>query len=318
MTMCLICGNATSFFLEKDGYEYQKCPACGLVFVHPQPKAEHLHHEVYSEKAGYQKHKKKDLSIIKETPHIKKILDYLESDLFLYSQEQQNSSCSVRDVHNVCVSPRLLDVGCSSGEFLYAAKKRGFETYGVELNSLTANIAEANGLNVKIGTLEDAHFENDIFDAVFLGDIIEHVPNPRALLIECERILKQGGVLIISTPNLDSFWAKATFKLYAWFTIPWSVLTPPHHLFQFSESNLKKLLKEFGFNTSVLWFRRPPKLTYELGSLHVWGKFKRKKNIKNLLFLMFSFSFYTVLYALDVLITSLKKKDFGMIMVFQK
>src|SRR3989344_5033938 len=231
---CLVCSNSTDFFLEKDGYEYQKCPQCGLVFVYPQPKAEYLHHEVYSEKAGYQKHKKRDLSVVKENSHIKKILDHLESNLFSYSQEYQNESSFAYDPREVGVRPRLLDVGCSSVEFLYAAKKRGFDSYGVELNELTAKIAQANGLNVKRGTLEDACFESNFFDVIFLGDIIEHIENPRTLLTECSRVIKEGGTLVISTPNLDSFWAWATFQLYKQFSIPWSVLTPPHHLFQFS------------------------------------------------------------------------------------
>ena len=63
---CIICGNRTTFFLEKDGYAYQKCSSCGLVFVHPQPHDKYLDKEIYSEKSGYQSHKKKDLSTVKE------------------------------------------------------------------------------------------------------------------------------------------------------------------------------------------------------------------------------------------------------------
>lgn len=294
---CHICNNQTSFFLEKDGYKYQKCPVCGLVFVYPQPTEEHLHEDVYSEKAGYQKNRKKDLSATKKSPHMKKILDFLI----------QNNTRG-----------KLLDAGCSSGIFLYYAKQRGFETYGVELNELTARIAIANGLNVKIGTLEAAQYRDNFFDVIFLGDIIEHVPNPRDLLAECRRILKAGGILVISTPNMDSFWAKATFKLWKWFKIPWSVLTPPHHLFQFSEDNLKRFLKENEFTAVTTWFRRPPTLMYELGSLHLWGKWKREKTPKNFFFMFFSFAAYTKLYVLDLLLTPIKKKDFGIIVVSKK
>ena len=294
---CSICNIKTSFFLKKDGYNYQKCSICGLVFVYPQPSELELHEDVYSEKAGYQKHKKKDLSEIKENSHIKKILDFL-----------------VR----VNIQGKLLDVGCSSGEFLYFAKQRGFETYGVELNELTAHIAIKNGLTVHIGTIEDAQYADNFFDVIFLGDIIEHVKDPRALLTECRRILKSGGTLIVSTPNLDSFWARVTFKLYQWFKIPWSVLTPPHHLFQFSENNLKQFSKENEFSPTATWFRRPPPLKYELGSLHLWGKFKREKTIKNFLFMFFAFWAYMKLYALDILVTPFKKRDFGMIVVFKK
>ena len=197
-------------------------------------------------------------------------------------------------------------------------KTKRVETHGVELNELTARIAIANGLNVHTGTLQDARYEDNFFDVVFLGDIIEHVPNPRELLIESKRILKKDGMLIVSTPNLDSFWARATFKLWKWFKIPWSVLTPPHHLFQFSKDNLKLFLANNGFSSVAAWYRPPPTLMYEIGSLHLWGKFKREKTFKNFFFMLFSFAVYTKLYVLDLLVTPFKQKDFGMIVIAQK
>ncbi|MBI2108845.1 MAG: class I SAM-dependent methyltransferase [Parcubacteria group bacterium] len=292
---CLICNNKTAFFVEKDRYGYQKCPACGLVFVNPQPDERHLQEEVYSKKAGYQKHRKK--LAVKESRHIKKILNYLQ-----------------KTVSN----GKLLDVGCSNGDFLFFAKQRGFETYGVEINELTAEIARSRELNVKQGTLKDAHYADNFFDTVFLGDIIEHVKNPKELLVESHRVLKSTGVLVISTPNLDSFWAKTTFKLYKRFNISWSVLTPPHHLFQFSEDNLKQFLTQNGFTPMTAWFRRPPTLLYELGSLHLWGKWKRQKTLKNFFFMFFAFGAYVKLYVLDILITPWKEKDFGMILCSKK
>ena len=294
---CIVCNSKTTFFISKDGYSYDRCPVCRLIFVHPQPSQRELHEDVYSEKAGYQKNRKKDLSATKESPHMKKILNFL--------------------VRNK-ISGKLLDVGCSSGIFLYFAKQKGFETHGVELNELTARIAIANGLNVHTGTLQDTRYEDNFFDVVFLGDIIEHVPNPRELLIESKRILKKDGMLIVSTPNLDSFWARATFKLWKWFKIPWSVLTPPHHLFQFSKDNLKLFLANNGFSSVATWYRPPPTLMYELGSLHLWGKFKREKTFKNFFFMFFSFAAYTKLYVLDLLVTPFKQKDFGMIVCLTK
>ena len=201
---------------------------------------------------------------------------------------------------------------------MYFAKLRGFEPYGVEVNEFTAEVAQSRGLNIKRGTLAEAKYPEKFFDVVFLGDIIEHVSDPHSLLVECKRILKSGGTLVISTPNLDSFWARATFKLHAMFNIPWSVLTPPHHLFQFSRGNIEFFLKNNGFITVASWFRRPPTLMYELGSLHLWGKWKREKTFKNFFFMLFSFAAYTKLYMLDLLITPFKKKDFGMIIACKK
>jgi len=293
---CHICQSKTSFFLSKDGYDFKECPQCGLIFVDPQPDQKFLAEEVYSKKSGYQKHKVKDLSKTKPDRIRKKIL---------------------RDIRVLKPNGQLLDVGCSSGEFLYHAKDAGFDVCGVELNSGTADVARTNGLDVRTGTLEDAHFPSASFDIVFLGDIIEHVPDPRAFINESARILKPDGIMVIVTPNLDSRWAKTGRILYLWFNIPWSSLTPPYHLFQFSISNLETLLRGIGFEIKESWFHSPPTLKYELGSLHLWGKYKRERSLRNFLFMLFAFIVYTKLYILNRLISPFSKNDFGMVVLAQ-
>ncbi|MBI4120923.1 MAG: class I SAM-dependent methyltransferase, partial [Parcubacteria group bacterium] len=283
--------------LEKDGYTYRECPHCGLVFIDPQPEQAFLAEEVYSEKAGYQKGKTKDLSQTR--------LDGVRARL-------------LGDIQRLKPDGRLLDVGCSSGKFLYHAKKAGFDVAGVELNALTAEIGRANGLDVKVGTLEEARFGNAEFDVVFLGDIIEHIRDPRAFVKEAARVLKENGLLVIVTPNLDSRWAKMGRTLYAWFGIPWSSLTPPYHLFQFSVNNLEMLLNELGFTVKKRWFHRPPTLKYELGSLHLWGKYKQEKTLRNLLLMLFAYASYTQLYLIDMILVPFSKKDFGMVMMSRR
>lgn len=297
MPPCHVCGREAVFLLEKDGSPMFECPGCRLVFTHPQPSLDFLAGEVYSEKSGYQKHKERNLEKTKPDKIRKRIL---------------------RDLMRRKSGGRLLDVGCSNGEFLYHAGKAGFDVCGVELNPRTADIARANGLNVKSGTLGGAHFSDGEFDVVFLGDIIEHVPDPRAFLKESARILANDGVLVIVTPNLDSRWARLGRALYRLFGIPWSSLTPPHHLFQFSIRNLEMLLEEAHFGVKERWFHRPPTLKYELGSLHLWGRVKREKTPEAFLFMLFAFTAYTVLYALDVALPPFSKQDFGMVVFSEK
>lgn len=294
---CHVCHTEAPFLLTKDGYDFKECPHCGLVFVDPQPEDRFLAEEVYSEKAGYQKGKTKDLSQTK--------LDGIRARI-------------LRDIKRFKPKGRLLDVGCSSGKFLYHAQKAGFDVAGVELNPITAEIARANGLNVKTGTLEEAHFTDSEFDVVFLGDIIEHVRDPRAFLKESARVLKGDGLLVVVTPNLDSRWAKMGRVLYRWFGIPWSSLTPPHHLFQFSVTNLEMLLREVGFEVKKQWFHRPPSLKYELGSLHVLGEYKKERTLKSFLFMLWSFILYTKLYVLDMVLRPFSEKDFGMVVISTK
>src|SRR5579884_4252804 len=240
---CIICNRKADFLLIKDGYYLFRCPKCSLVFVHPQPSFKTLKKEVYSVSAGYQSGKAQDLSKVKEHPNNIKVLEYFEKNR---------------------IKGKLLDVGCSNGEFMFSAKKRGFEVFGVELNPATARIAKANKLNVVIGTLDRAKFKINYFDVIFLGDVIEHMSDPRALLEQCHTLLKSSGIITIITPNLDCFWAKATFWLFIKLKIPWSSVTPPFHLFQFSTLNLESLLKLSKFEPVKVWYNPPPPLSYEL------------------------------------------------------
>lgn len=103
---------------------------------------------------------------------------------------------------------RLLDVGCSSGALLMAARTMGFEAEGVEVSERAAATARRAGLKVFTGLLESARFPDASFDAETLIELIEHLRDPRPLLAECRRILKPGGILLATTPNAASWTAR--------------------------------------------------------------------------------------------------------------
>jgi len=112
---------------------------------------------------------------------------------------------------------RYLDIGCSDGFTLGVAKKYGLNSYGVETAKRPGNIAKKNGFNVHIGSLESAQFKNNSFDIISLFEVIEHIPDPSTLLKEISRILKNDGILIISTGNTQSVSAsilKANWDYY--------------------------------------------------------------------------------------------------------
>lgn|SRR5574343_381592 len=297
---CHICNNNTKYFMNKDGFILFKCTSCDLVYMNPLPEQNYLKDEVYSFESGYQSNKPKDLNKTKETTKTKDILDFLERNF-----------ASVKN-------KKLLDVGCSNGEFIFHARNRGFEVSGVELNKRTADIAINHKLNVFNGLLNDAKYPNNNFDIIFLGDIIEHVLSPRDFIKECSRILKVNGLIVISTPNLDCLWSKSTLCLYKTFGIPWSSVTPPHHTFQFSIGNLDKFMSQFNMNKIKSWYYKPPRLMYELGSLHLLKKYKKERSLGNLLYMLFSFSIYPVNYAFSLISRIFARKDFSMIAVYKK
>jgi len=98
---------------------------------------------------------------------------------------------------------RLLDIGCGDGTLGYFAKNKYKEVYGVDISEEALKIAKKRDIIVEKVNLneEKLPFENDYFDAVTCLDVIEHVFEPRDLIKEINRVLKRGGILIISTPN---------------------------------------------------------------------------------------------------------------------
>src|SRR5574340_347430 len=100
---------------------------------------------------------------------------------------------------------RLLDVGCFSGAFLHAAVKLGFRAEGVEPAPKAAATAQAAGLKVHQGLLQEAGYADGQFDAITLFEVIEHLQHPQDLLKECRRILRPGGILLVGTGNAGSW-----------------------------------------------------------------------------------------------------------------
>ncbi len=114
---------------------------------------------------------------------------------------------------------RLLDVGCSSGAFLATACSLGFQAEGVEPSAEAARTAQNSGLKVYSGYLEQARFPDASFNAITLIEIVEHLRDPLAMLRECARILKPGGVLLITTPNAHSWTARSMGARWAGFSL---------------------------------------------------------------------------------------------------
>ncbi|MEA2290395.1 MAG: hypothetical protein QOD55_2392 [Solirubrobacteraceae bacterium] len=102
---------------------------------------------------------------------------------------------------------RLLDVGCGPGLLLDEARRRGYETVGLELSRASAAHArERLGLDVRELALED--FDGDAFDAIVLADVLEHLDDPVAGIERCAALLRPGGVLCVVTPDPSSLTAR--------------------------------------------------------------------------------------------------------------
>ena len=135
----------------------------------------------------------------------------------------------------------VLDVGCGSGTLLGLLKHRGFRVTGLDFSAEAAAIAKAeNGVDVAVGSLEEAHFPAESFDVVTLFHVMEHVTNPRLVLAEVSRVLKPNGVAILQVPNIESW----QFKIFG---ARWYGLDIPRHVIDYSRNSMLKLLADSGF-----------------------------------------------------------------------
>jgi 2-polyprenyl-3-methyl-5-hydroxy-6-metoxy-1,4-benzoquinol methylase len=120
-----------------------------------------------------------------------------------------------KDPHDI----RLVDVGCSRGQFVSTAAGMGMRAEGVEPAGRIAAAARASGLRVHHGKLEDVRFETSSFDAVTLFEVIEHLKDPLPLLQECRRILRPQGVLCLTTGNAQSWTVRVMGARWDYFSM---------------------------------------------------------------------------------------------------
>jgi SAM-dependent methyltransferase len=134
---------------------------------------------------------------------------------------------------------RILDVGCGDGNGVAFLTSLGWRATGVEIDPLAVGAARAQGLDVVAGDIRSAGFEDESFDAVTSSHVLEHVHDPRAFLADSRRVLRTGGVLVITTPNARS-------ELLGRHGRNWRGLEPPRHLILFNAENLARLASEVG------------------------------------------------------------------------
>ena len=141
---------------------------------------------------------------------------------------------------------RILDVGFGSGSLLKTLSKQGFQMSGIEISgAIIVSLkkeAEVEKFKVDLikGDILNSPFPDNHFDIVIALEILEHIFSPQKMAKELSRILKTGGVLIVSTPYQQKIkYEKCVFC---------HRLTPRDaHLHSFSEKDLRELFKEAGF-----------------------------------------------------------------------
>ena len=153
---------------------------------------------------------------------------------------------------------RVLDVGCSSGYLARPLAARGNTIVGIELDPEAARAAEEFCELVLVGDVEtmDLPLEPGSFDVVLGGDVIEHLRDPAATLARLRPLLRPGGRVVVSTPNVANWAIRLSLLSGRWRYTDRGILDRSHtHLF--TRATLAETLERAGYRVERIDFSVP-------------------------------------------------------------
>lgn len=220
---CINCSENLELYFIKKGFRILKCKKCKLMAVEnvPDDLAPFYSKGYFTgdvELDGYMDYEA-DKEVTKNT-----YIQYLD---------EIESNCTSKS------KPNLFEVGCATGFFLELAKERGWRVSGIDLSGYAIQKAKEKGLKVSTRTFES--IENDVhYDVIAMYDLIEHVKDPVGTIQKAYNLLQSKGLVVFTTPDAGSLWARVWGK-------KWHAFVPPQHLFYFSDKNLSEILVKNGF-----------------------------------------------------------------------
>jgi SAM-dependent methyltransferase len=235
LARCLGCGSEG---LEPLAMRYEfrgsfplvECRTCGLRFLSVQPAGEALA-ELYS------------------AEYFDRDFRCGRSDTDVYDEAMYRAEDDglLAEFARFRTPGRLLEVGCAAGWLLKHAAERGWKVQGVELSESAVAHARGLGLDVHHGELHDAALPGSSFDLVYMGDVLEHVPDCRGVLAEVARVLRPGGVLYLRGPATTHSIARAlALRVYGALGRTIVLREPPYHLWEFTPRPLTSLFRAVG------------------------------------------------------------------------
>lgn len=208
-----------------------QCSTCGLVRTNPRPSQNTLF-ETYTD--GYYSRKPLNIKSLGSQYKIfamKHGFAYLYPFVIPFPIPREAVIC---------------DVGCGSGQWLTLMRAAHPKThlYGFEIDTETASIAAQSCQGtVHSGNFLENNWAANSFDFITFWEVLEHVENPKEIVQEVKRLLKPGGYMIVSLPDIQCIYSKL-FRQFWW------PLAFDAHLYHFSKETLTKLTQTCGFEPS--------------------------------------------------------------------
>jgi SAM-dependent methyltransferase len=169
----------------------------------------------------------------------------------------QKSCNQILDMLNFAPRGPLLDIGCSVGYTLVAARSLGLDATGTDLSQYAIKACHDQGFRAEPGALAALPFAADEFGLVTMKHVLEHTPDPRAAVQDVRRLLRSGGALFIAVPHADYRKSVRNPQASRYF-LP--AVHGREHFVYYTPATLTRLLQEEGFRVvSVhpqLWHRQ--------------------------------------------------------------
>ncbi len=225
---CYLCGEAPKSLLVDDPpFKVWLCGSCGLGFTSPRVRADRLE-DIYD--LGY---------FSSESAGDFGYASYAEDATGYFRTFERKADILARHLPK----GKVLEVGCAAGFFLKVLEKRGYDVHGVEVaGSIVTHARDTLKLkNIFHGPLEEYPGEKGSFDAVMFWDVIEHLPDPIAVLKLARTYLKPGGWLFLQTQDVSSLTRRALGA-------KWTHFKQLEHVWHFSPSTARELLSRAHFD----------------------------------------------------------------------
>ncbi|MFN3403899.1 MAG: class I SAM-dependent methyltransferase [Cytophagaceae bacterium] len=220
---CKVCGhvNGSILFPFSDQRNIWKCNACGLQYLHPVLEKDELirlYSKDYYKSWG---------------------LDQEQLYAGLERVKKSTFELRIKLIQKYKSGGNILDIGCANGFFLEVARDKGFNPFGIEISEYSARLAAQKFGKDKIfnGVLEEAKFPEPM-EVITMFDLIEHVYDPVDLLKRAKALLKENGIIVITTPNTSSLSNKLMGRKWTHYKL--------EHFFYFNLDNIKIAAEQAG------------------------------------------------------------------------
>jgi len=255
---CVLCGaRAAAPALRFDTRALVRCRACGLVWTDPMPSAAETRE-------------------LEERAFRGELLAETRTMFAAYGRNYRPDDPvvgafrgSLARMEALTRGRRLLDVGVGTGLYIALARERGWQAEGVEISAeAAARAAREFGVPVRPGRFEEVALDGP-YDAITMGDVLEHTLDPPAFLRRAHELLAPGGVLYVAVPNFAGLVfrvAEAVGRLPAPpLTRLVERLHPVNHKWYFTPRTLPRLVEAAGLAVVHVEQEDPHLARYALG-----------------------------------------------------